>query len=37
MRLWHLVAVLVIGYAVGVFWPGPGQAVKSKIMGAVSA
>jgi hypothetical protein len=31
------VIVLLVGYALGIFFPGPGQAVKGKIAGARGA
>lgn len=29
-----VVVVLLVGYAIGVFYPGPGQKLKDKIVGA---
>lgn len=31
------VIVLLVGYALGVFFPGPGQTVKGKVTGAAGA
>jgi hypothetical protein len=33
MRAWHLILILILGYALGVLWPGPGQKVKSAVTG----
>jgi hypothetical protein len=35
MKAWHVVGLLVIGYIIAIVFPGPGNAVKGKLMGAV--
>lgn len=32
-RYLHIAALLLVGYILGVFLPGPGQAVKAKVTG----
>jgi hypothetical protein len=31
------VVILLVGYLIGVFYPGPGQKLKSKVSGAAGA
>ena len=31
------IVILLIGYAIGVFYPKPGQALKAKVSGAAGA
>lgn len=35
MKAWHVVLLALVFYAIGSYFPGPGQAVWSKIQGAV--
>lgn len=37
MRPWHAILILLVGYALGVMWPGPGAKVKSAVSSAVAA
>lgn len=34
MKMWHVVLLLLVGYAVGAFFPGPVTALVSKVQGA---
>ncbi len=32
-----VVVILLLGYAAGIMWPGPGESLKAKVTGAGAA
>lgn len=32
-KWWHILLLLAVGYAIGIWMPGPGQSLKKKISG----
>lgn len=35
MKWWHIIGLVVLGYALGIFVPGPGAKIKDAVSGAV--